>query len=74
MIDLKRTIRTKQLRNKVFQGRNIALEKWTIFPQINTYIRYEDSGDMNRALYHYERGVAQGDSASLYVSLYKIPN
>lgn len=28
---------------------------------------YEDVGDINRGIYHYERGVAQGDSASLYV-------
>ena len=30
--------------------------------------RYEDVSDMKRAMYHYERGVQQGDSACLYVA------
>jgi TPR repeat protein len=28
---------------------------------------YEDVGDVKRAIHHYERGVAEQDSASLYV-------
>jgi hypothetical protein len=28
---------------------------------------YEDVGDIKRGIYHYERGVSQGDSAALYV-------
>jgi TPR repeat protein len=46
------------------------LGKMCLPSSICSYIRYEDGSDMKRAVYHYERGVAQGDSASLYVRPY----
>jgi hypothetical protein len=39
----------------------------------NANQRYEDVGDMKRAIHHYEKGVSQADSASLYVVLIVSP-
>ena len=43
------------------------LGKMYIISVYRSNYRYEDVGDMKRALYHYEKGVSQSDSAALYV-------
>ena len=43
------------------------LGKMYVIPVYRSNCRYEDVGDMKRALHHYEKSAAQGDSAALYV-------
>jgi hypothetical protein len=66
MIDMKHIMHTLQLQNKAMLELNTDLAKCfsCSYPSDK---RYEDVGDMKRGIYYYEKGVSQGDSASLYV-------
>lgn len=68
MIDTRRTMRTLCPPNKDTFVRNIVSGKCTHVLLVGIDDRYEDVSDMKRAMYHYERGAQQGDSACLYVS------
>jgi len=66
MIDMRRTMHISKLPSRDITELSTVLGKCG-FSMNCSDDRYEDVGDMKRAMYHYERGVSQGDSASLYV-------
>jgi hypothetical protein len=63
--EVKRTTHTRQPPKQVMQEQSTDLEKCN--PPKRSNNRYEDVGDIKRGIHNYERGVALGDSAALYV-------